>query len=103
MIHLWRIFMQRQRMVDYRDSAIPVMKNRRMVKLESSDDPVMQYVVNSPSFLRTKTRSAREKKVTGQVLDTGRNVKRLLATQLYTSVDGRRLRPQTQAYSKRKN
>lgn len=24
------------------------MKNRRMVKLESSDDPVMQYVANSP-------------------------------------------------------
>lgn len=76
--------------------AIPVMKNRRMLKLESSNDPVMQCVVNSPSFLAAKTRGARAAKVAGQVLDTGKDVKRLLATQLYTSVDGRGLRQQRQ-------
>ena len=43
---------------------IPVMKNRRISKLEGSRDPVMQYVVTSPSFLGIKTRSA---KVAGQL------------------------------------
>src|SRR5678816_1176898 len=56
----------------------------------------MQCVVNSPSFLRAKTRGAKAAKVAGQVLDTGKDVKRLLATQLYTSVDGRGLRQQRQ-------
>ncbi len=75
---------------------IPVMKNRRISKLEGSLDPVMQYVVTSPSFLGIKARSAKVAKVAGQVLDTGRDVKKLLATQLYTSVDGRGLRQQRQ-------
>src|SRR6218665_2569526 len=73
---------------------IPVMKYRRISKPEVSRDPVMQCVVTSPSFLRIKTRSAKVAKVAGQVLDTGRDVKKLLATHLYTSVYGRKLRKQ---------
>lgn len=78
-------------------SLIPVMKNHRMAKLESSDDLVMQYVENSPCFLRAKTRSVKAARVAGQTLDTGRDVQRLLATQLYTSVTGRGLQQQRQS------
>ena len=77
--------------------SIPVMKNRRMAKLESSLDPVMQWVANSPCFLGAKVRSSKAAKVVGQTLDTGRDVQRLLANQLHTTADGRGLRHQRQS------
>ena len=77
--------------------AIPVMKNRRMAKLESSLDPVMQCVANSPCFRGAKARSSKAAKVVGQTLESGGDVQRLLANQLHTSADGRGLRHQWQS------
>jgi hypothetical protein len=73
---------------------IPVFRGRRMAKLESSLDPVLQYVANSPCFIGAQVRNRKMTRVVGQTLETGRDVRRLLGNQLHRSVDGRGLRHQ---------
>lgn len=75
---------------------IPPMKAKRMAKLESTLDPVMQAVVTGPVFLGARKRCLQAARAAGTELRCSADVRELLSTQLHASVDGRGLKQQGQ-------
>src|SRR5688572_11975642 len=75
---------------------IPPLKSHRMGRVEESEDPVMQSVATSPLFLGARRRCTKTARVAGRELSDRKDANILLATQLHSSVDGRRLKQQGQ-------